>query len=688
MGSRTYGWQITQPSKDQMEATPGDQTAANQWWQVQLIGKAGAQPQVRLGENRQWLPLLPEAGGYSLVFHRRLPLTRIAVTHYGDAHLQVRPISAAKALYTMAQAISRADAAKKQPRDRIVRKSWARWRKKGYQGALYRLVREYHPLLAQFHGADDPYPFWIEHFERPMQAAAESLPTMGPRFAIWLDAETPEQRTALKEAIEPSLVRQGYKDWFWADLEQKATDYNLLITQPGELAANALAIIAATLESRSEIELLYFDEDCLSSEGKRHTPDFKPEYNPDLLEALPYFGGGYVVGCGIANTPLTPGPSPQGEGSNIALSLGRGLGEGWLGEWAGAKEKDPRPLPHQNMLTAATTCQSKSIHHLPQVLFHRTETPPAEKATQPPLTEWPSQYSIRPGLTADTWHCLHPIPDPAPLVSLLIPTRDALPILRTAVESILERTQYSHYEILILDNQSQEPETLNWFQYIEQTEPRVRVLRYDHPFNYSAINNFGAEQAKGEVIGLINNDVEVISPFWLHEMVSHACRPEIGCVGAKLYYPDDTLQHGGVILGLWGLAGHSQKHFARDDTGYHNRLICTQNYSAVTAACLLVEKHIYEEVGGLEETLTVAFNDVDFCLKVREAGYRNLWTPWAELYHHESKTRGKEDTPEKKAREQQEIAYMQAKWQEILENDPAYNPNLTRVGEGFWERME
>jgi len=224
---------------------------------------------------------------------------------------------------------------------------------------------------------------------------------------------------------------------------------------------------------------------------------------------------------------------------------------------------------------------------------------------------------------------------------------------------------------------------LAWFDDIRK-DSRVRVLRYGHPFNFSAINNFGVRQARGEIIGLVNNDIEVISEDWLTEMVSHACRPEIGCVGAKLYYDNDTIQHAGVIVGLGGVAGHSHKYFPKEAPGYFYRLQLIQNLSAVTAACLLVRKEIFEAVGGLNENdLKVAFNDVDFCLKVQAAGYRNLWTPYAELYHHESISRGAEDTPAKQARFASEIAYMKRTWPEQLQSDPAYSVNLTKDREDF-----
>ena len=252
------------------------------------------------------------------------------------------------------------------------------------------------------------------------------------------------------------------------------------------------------------------------------------------------------------------------------------------------------------------------------------------------------------------------------------------------MRSILERSTYTHFEILILDNGSVEQETLDFFAQIQREDNRVKVLRYDHPFNYSAINNFGARHAKGSIVGLVNNDVEVINPDWLTEMVSHCLRPEIGCVGAKLYYSNDTLQHAGVILSLGGVAGHSHKYFPGNHPGYFNRLLLVQTLSAVTAACLLIRKDIFEQVSGLdEENLHVAFNDVDFCLKVREAGYRNLWTPYAELYHYESISRGAEDSPEKIARFTKEINFMKTKWGKHLERDPFYSQNLTKKREDF-----
>ncbi|WP_409574582.1 glycosyltransferase family 2 protein [Thalassotalea sp. PS06] len=273
--------------------------------------------------------------------------------------------------------------------------------------------------------------------------------------------------------------------------------------------------------------------------------------------------------------------------------------------------------------------------------------------------------------------------DSEPLVSLIIPTYNGYEITKQAIDSILEKTTYKNYEILLIDNNSDDEVALSYFDDISN-HPQVTLLKYPFPFNYSAINNFAAGYANGEIIGLINNDVEVINGDWLTQMVSHAVRDEIGCVGAKLYYSNDTIQHAGVICGIGGVAGHSHKYFERDDPGYFSRLNLNQNLSAVTAACMLVKKPIFEQVGGLNEhDLTVAFNDVDFCLKVKRAGYRNLWTPYAELYHHESISRGAEDSPEKIKRFNEEARHMKSTWPKELANDPFYSPNLTKNKENF-----
>lgn len=452
-------------------------------------------------------------------------------------------------------------------------------------------------------------------------------------------------------------------------LEIAKGDFVALLDHDDALPEHALLFMAQAISAQPETQILYSDEDKLNGRGERFDPHFKSDWNPDL-----FFSQNYVSHLGVYRR-------------NLLQQIG-----GFRLGVEGSQDQDLllRCLPH---------VQADQIVHIPRVLYHwrtiegSTALASGEKsyttdagikalrdyfATQQPGVE------VDAGLVPNTYRVRYPIPEPAPLVSLLIPTRDRRSLTETAVRSILEKSIYTNFEILILDNGSVEAETLKFFREIQLEDRRVKVLAYDFPFNYSAINNFGARHAKGSVIGLVNNDVEVINPEWLTEMVSQCLRPEIGCVGAKLYYSNDTVQHGGVILGIGGVGGHSHKHFPRQHPGYFSRLVLPQSLSAVTAACLLIRKEIFDLVSGLdEENLKVAFNDVDFCLKVRKAGYRNLWTPYAELYHYESISRGAEDSPEKIARFAQEVNYMKAKWGSELKCDPFYNKNLTHTHESF-----
>lgn len=435
------------------------------------------------------------------------------------------------------------------------------------------------------------------------------------------------------------------------------------------LSPHALAEVVSTINRHPTVKLLYSDEDKIDLDGNRHHPHFKPDWNPDLFYSCNYVSHFAVYRRDIANRI-------------------KGLREGF----EGSQDYD-FTLRYLKHLTPA------DIVHIPKVLYHWRELPGStavslsEKgyAHQAGLQALQDHFSgsgvrVTDGQSAGSYRLVWPLPAKPPLVSLLIPTRDTLHHLKTCVDSIIEKTSYPHYEILILDNQSVEPETLGYFASLSAHE-NIRIVKYDAPFNYSSINNYGAKLARGEILALVNNDIEVISPDWLTEMVRHAIRKDVGCVGAKLYYGNDTIQHAGVICGLGGVngvAGHSHKFYPREHPGYFNRLLLTQNLSAVTAACLLIKKSIYTQIRGLdEEHLAVAFNDVDFCLRVAEAGYRNVWTPYAELYHHESVSRGHEDTPEKLARFQAECDYMRQRWGERLRKDPAYSPNLTLDREDF-----
>lgn len=409
-------------------------------------------------------------------------------------------------------------------------------------------------------------------------------------------------------------------------------EYILQLAQGAQLRAHALLDLAMTAGRTPSAELIYGDEDQVDAKGQRNGWRFKPAWSPDLLESIDYIG----------------------QSALMRRETVRALG-GWRAE------ADPS---HDLLLRFSKAIDEKSIVHLAKVLVHRSTD---EKTPVRP------ERSKRQSATS-------------PRVSLIIPTRDNADVLETCVRSIRQRTRYGNYEILIVDNGSVEEKTNRLFAELSN-DPAVRIMPCRDPFNFSKLNNFGARAATGSILGLINNDIEATHEDWLDEMVALATRPEIGCVGAKLIYPDGRIQHAGVVLGVYGVAGHAHRFARNDDSGYLSRLRTVQNVSAVTAACLLIRKEVFEEVGGLDESLAVAFNDVDFCLKLRAAGYRNVWTPFAELIHHESLSRGRDFTPAKAQRFAGEYATMQQRWGQQLLNDPYYSPHLTYDAEDFSLRL-
>ena len=269
-----------------------------------------------------------------------------------------------------------------------------------------------------------------------------------------------------------------------------------------------------------------------------------------------------------------------------------------------------------------------------------------------------------------------------PKVSIIIPTRDGLDYLSTCISTLASKTHWPEYELIVVDNQSSDPDCLEYLNEIAK-DPCIQVIPYDEPFNFSALNNYATEYAEGEYLLFLNNDIEVIQDEWLEQMMKHAVREGVGCVGSKLYYPDMRVQHAGVVIGFGGGADHAFKLCQPDENGYMNRLVTTQNYSAVTGACLLVKKQIFNGISGFNEDLAVAFNDIDFCLKVMKAGYRNVWTPHARLIHHESVSRGHDFTPEKAKRFNEELNYLQSVWHTENWHDPAYNPHLSLCRHDF-----
>lgn len=448
-------------------------------------------------------------------------------------------------------------------------------------------------------------------------------------------------------------------------IEVARGDYLALLDHDDELAPHALYLMAKALNEQPGLKLVYSDEDKLDEHGVRFDPYFKPDWNPDLFLS-------HNVVCHL---------------TLYDAALVRGLG-GFRRGLEGSQDYDLA-------LRCVARLRDDEIGHVPHVLYHwravagstalsGSEKAYAEDAGRRALEEHlaaTGESGAQVSAVTGGYRVRHPLPG-TPLVSIIIPTRDRIDLLKRCIDSILERTRYRHFEILVVDNQSRDPATLAYFEELRARED-VRVLPYDAPFNYSRINNFAAAQARGEVLALVNNDIEVIDGGWLEEMASHAMRPGNGAVGAMLYYPDDRIQHAGVIIGLGGVAGHAYTAMPKGFPGQHHRAQLTQNLTAVTAACLLVRKDVFEEVGGLDESLEVAFNDIDFCLRIAEHGYRNVWTPWAELYHYESASRGYEDNPVKKARFDGEVARMQARWGKSLLWDPAYSPNLGVNGHNF-----
>lgn len=397
--------------------------------------------------------------------------------------------------------------------------------------------------------------------------------------------------------------------------------------------------------------LAYTDCDFIDNKGLKSTPQFYPDWNPDLQ-----------LTCGYVSTGV------------------------WLKSFRLLRHESVKVyenfIRHWFMAVALEDTQCV-VEHISFCLLHKQQPEPDILKGLPEGIQ--TKLSVRADLTQGDKHhlCLNWHLSRQPLVSLIVPTRNAWQLVQSCIDSILNLSTYRNFEILLVDNNSDEAESLAYFEQVAE-HPKVRLLKYPGVFNYSAINNYAVQHSKGEVIGLVNNDIEVISEHWLTAMVAQVMRPEIGCVGAKLLYSDNSIQHAGVVMGYGGGAGHAHKFFASDAPGYMQRLIASHNVSAVTAACLLVKRADFELVAGLnEQDLKVAFNDVDFCLKIRELGRRNLFCAEAVLYHHESVSRGAEDTPEKIQRFESEVAYLQSSWASVIAHDPAYNRHLTLKQENF-----
>ncbi len=451
-------------------------------------------------------------------------------------------------------------------------------------------------------------------------------------------------------------------------LELATGSYIGLLDHDDELHPLALYCIAKAIKANPDVALIYTDEDKISEEGTRSDPYFKCSFNYDLM-----LGQNMICHFGVYQTKLV-------------RQLG-GMREGF----EGSQDYDLalRVLDHAG---------KNRIIHVPRILYHwrlhplstsagHDAKPYAQTAAMRAINAHLERIGVcaevRPAPNADGFNQVcYALPANLPVVEIIIPTRDAASLVRQCISSVFEKTDYKNFKITVIDNGSTEAETFELFSQLKK-DSRIRIVRDEAPFNYSALNNRIGLASTADFICLMNNDIEVICEGWLSEMLSLAIQAKVGCVGAKLLYPDDTLQHGGVIIGVGGVAGHSHKRLLSTHPGYFSRVSLRSTMSAVTAACLLVRQSIFKEVGGLDEQLEVAFNDVDFCLRIGSLGYRNIWTPYAELYHHESATRGYEDSPEKIDRFNREVEYVKSRWGESLLNDPYYSPNLTLDTEDF-----
>ncbi|HIX28609.1 MAG TPA: glycosyltransferase family 2 protein [Candidatus Blautia stercoravium] len=561
-------------------------------------------------------------------------------------------------------------------------------------------------LHERFEPEEVPYGPWYEQYiptREELEKQRKKKWNHGPKISIIVPAyKTPE---AFLRQMMDSLLAQTYANWelcianaspedasmeyvlkqyakkdsriLWKKLEENrgiaentneafamATgEFVGLLDHDDLLAPNALYEIAGALETESDIDVLYTDEDKVRGDEvlEHFQPHLKPDFNIDLLRSNNYICHFFVV--------------------RKALLEKTG---GFRREYDGAQDYD--------FIFRCTQAAGK-IHHIPEILYHwrthqsSTADNPESKLYAFEAGKRAIEENLRQnGLIGEVSHTkdygFYRVKYPVqgePLVSIIIPNKDAKEDLEKCICSILEKSSYTNYEILIVENNSTGEEIFSYYKKLSE-DSRIRLLRWKREFNYSAINNYGAKKAKGDYLLFLNNDTEVISPDWIEEMLGFCQRPDTGIVGARLYFGNNTIQHAGTVIGIGGIAGHMFTDMPRERSGYMHKAAIIQDLSAVTAACMMVKRQVFDEVQGFEEQLSVAFNDVDFCLRVREKQYLVVYDPYVELYHYESKSRGAEDSKEKVRRFQSEIEFMRCRWETLLKKgDPYYNKNLSLV---------
>jgi GT2 family glycosyltransferase len=439
-------------------------------------------------------------------------------------------------------------------------------------------------------------------------------------------------------------------------------EFIVLLDHDDVLPRHALAAVVYELNRHPDANIVYSDEDKIDPSGRRFAPYFKSDWNPEL-----FYGQNMISHLGVYRR-------------EIVERVG-GFREGFEGS-----------QDYDLALRVVEQSTPDRIRHIPHILYHWRAIrgsvalgvgeklyahDAARRALQDHVNRLgvPAHCEPAPGLPSHH-RIRYDLPEIRPHVTIVIPTRDRVDLLARCIDSITSRSTYSPYDIVIVDNGSTLPESRSYFEQVTR-DARISTLRVDEPFNFSRLNNLAAAQARGTLLCFLNNDMEVITPHWLDEMVSLANQEDVGAVGAMLYHPDDTIQHAGVILGMGGVAAHAHRDIPRGQAGYFGRAALTQALSAVSAACLMVRKMAFERVGGFDEALAVAYNDVDFCLRLRHAGLRNVWTPFAELYHYESASRGADTKGTARERLLSEAEVLRTRWKDALDADPYFNPNLS-----------
>ena len=467
-----------------------------------------------------------------------------------------------------------------------------------------------------------------------------------------------DKRILVKDLSENAGIAQNTN----AALEMATGDFAALLDHDDLLAPNALYEVAKVLEQNPMIDVIYTDEDKVNTELTEHfQPHLKPDFNLDLLRS-----NNYICHFFLARR-------------SIVEKTG-----GFRQEFNGAQDYD---------FIFRCIDDAKEVYHIPEILYHwrthqaSTADNPAskmyafeagKKAIEAHLAKCGQEAEVSLKKDLGFYRVKYPVKGD-PLVSIIIPNKDQKDTLKKCIDSVLNKTAYKNYEIILVENNSTTDEIFAYYKELEkQDNIRVITWKSEKGFNYSAINNFGVRHAKGELLLFLNNDIEVMDESWLEEMIGNCQRPEVGITGVKLLYPDNTIQHAGTVIGIGGIAGHMFTDMPANRSGYMHKASLQMNYSAVTAACMMMKRKVFESLGGFEESLAVAFNDVDLCLRTVQAGYLVVYDPYVTMYHYESKSRGTEDSEEKIRRFQSEIEFMRTRWEDLLKKgDPYYNKNLS-----------